>query len=303
MTGTQVAVGVSGLHRLAGAGPGASVRLARAVEAIGADHVVVGDHLLGTADAEGYPWPGGYAYPPDEPWPEPLTELAVIAGATEHIGLLTAVLVAALRPAPVLAKAAATLDVRSGGRLQLGVGAGWLRAEFDACGVPYEGRGRAMEDTVRACQALWAGGPSSHVSPTVRFDAVWSSPTPERPGGIPVWFGGPPGERVARRVAEMGRGWLCGGGAHRAADPAAYVREGMHLLRRAFETHDRDPACAEAMVTLATGPDPSARLRATAPLVATGATIVAVPLAGLADDVDTAMDVLTWLLPHIKELP
>jgi alkanesulfonate monooxygenase SsuD/methylene tetrahydromethanopterin reductase-like flavin-dependent oxidoreductase (luciferase family) len=93
------------------------------------------------------------------------------------------VLIAPLRPAVLLAKMAATVDVISGGRLDLGVGVGWQHDEFAALGVPYEGVGRRLEDTVRACQVLWRGGPSTFSALTDAVAALRTVPTRARRAG------------------------------------------------------------------------------------------------------------------------
>ena len=97
------------------------VALARMAEDAGVDTVVVPDHLVMSDRTDRYRW-GPFPLPVDAPWLEPLTVLAAIAGATRRVRLATGILIAPLRPAALLAKAAATLDVLSRGRLDLGVG-------------------------------------------------------------------------------------------------------------------------------------------------------------------------------------
>jgi len=132
------------------------------------DHVVFGEHL----DEYGRPEVGGQRggrqpTGPDGHWLEPLTTLSVLAGATERVRLGTGILIAALRRPVVLAKAAATLDVLSGGRLDLGVGVGWQREEYEAAGLAFADRGRlaprSEELTVRQTRSpvrrhCWAYG-------------------------------------------------------------------------------------------------------------------------------------------------
>src|SRR3954471_18260701 len=116
------------------------------------DHVVFGEHL----DAYGRPEVGGtrgarQPTGPDGHWLEPLTTLSVIAGMTERVRLGTGILLAALRRPVILAKTAATLDVLSGGRLDLGVGVGWQREEYEAAGLDFDARGRLLDDTLAVC--------------------------------------------------------------------------------------------------------------------------------------------------------
>jgi alkanesulfonate monooxygenase SsuD/methylene tetrahydromethanopterin reductase-like flavin-dependent oxidoreductase (luciferase family) len=95
--------------------------------------------------------------------------------------LSTALLIAPLRPAPLLARTVATLDQVSGGRLQLGVGTGWQEEELTSHGIDPAQRGRMLTDTMRACRALWAPGAASFTSGKVTFEGIWCEPKPFRP--------------------------------------------------------------------------------------------------------------------------
>jgi probable F420-dependent oxidoreductase len=159
-----------------------------------------------------------------------------MAAATRRIRLATGVLVAPLRPALLLAKTLATLDVLSRGRLDLGVGIGWQAEEFAGAGIPFEGRAARLDDTLRACRVLWTEAPASFDSPTVRFEGLWCLPRPVQPGGIPVWFGVAATERNVRRIAELGAGWMPIGAG------AAELAEGVRRLRDAFRAAGRDPS-------------------------------------------------------------
>src|SRR5215470_1572055 len=103
------------------------------------------------ARTDRYPF-GRFPMPPEYPWFEPLTMLAAIGGAT--------------------------LDVVSGGRLDVGVGTGWQREEYEASAIPFERRAERMDDQLRACRVLWRDAPASFVSETVRFEQIWSRPAP-----------------------------------------------------------------------------------------------------------------------------
>jgi probable F420-dependent oxidoreductase len=230
----RISLGVYGLEKLFGGDPRGMIEIARQAEAAGVDQINITDHVVMGSRTDRYPF-GKFPVPPEYPWFEPLTMLAAIAGATSRIRLATGVLISPLRPAVLLAKIAATLDVMSGGRLDLGVGTGWQREEYEASGIPFDGRTARMDDQLRACRVLWRDAPASFESETVRFEGIWSRPAPLQ-APLPLWFGVAPTEANARRIAELGQGWI-----PIYADPA-FIRKGVDLVRRAFENAGRDPA-------------------------------------------------------------
>ena len=121
----KISVIISGLSMLYGDDLGRGLlETARLADDAGIDQLVMTDHLAIGTQVEKYPY-GRFPFPAEEPWPEPLTTLAAMAGATKRVRLGTGVLIAPLRPALLLAKTLATLDVLSEGRLDLGVGTGW----------------------------------------------------------------------------------------------------------------------------------------------------------------------------------
>jgi probable F420-dependent oxidoreductase len=171
---------------------GSSVlRAARRAEDLGFDHVAVGNRLLES----------GFGLDTD-----PLVLLSAVAGATTRLRLLTSVLVAPYYPALVLANQAATLDVVSGGRLILGVGAGWNPDEFDAVGVPSGERGARTDDHLAAAKALWTRRPADFDGPFTTLRAARLGTPPATPGGPPVWVGGH-SDAALRRVLRFGDGW------------------------------------------------------------------------------------------------
>jgi probable F420-dependent oxidoreductase len=209
------------------------LELAVAAEEAGVDRVVVPEHVVLGANTAAYPW-GSFPSPPDAPWLDPIVVLSAVAAVTSRLRLGTGILVAPLRPAVVLAKAVATLDVLSGGRVDLGVGTGWQREELEAAGVRHEDRGRILTDTIAACRALWTELPASFASPTVSFAEIFCAPLPvQRP--LPVWFSGTLHGRTLRRIVELGDGWIpiMGSG-------PAEIAPGVERLRAAFAAAGRD---------------------------------------------------------------
>lgn len=201
-------------------------------EAKGLDQICVGDHVVMGEDVSGYPF-GKFSTPLSYPWLEPLTLLACLAGATERVRFATGTLLSPLRPAVLLAKQVATLDVMSRGRLDLGISTGWQKAEYDASGLAFEGRFDLMVDQVRACQTLWRSAPANYAGTHHRFDHLHSMPQPYQKE-LPLWFGLPPGKRNFALIAELGTGWLPLGIGYDT------ISAGRDALQRAFAAAGRD---------------------------------------------------------------
>lgn len=215
--------------------------LAEAADRAGVDRLVVVDHVVfgESLDDYGRPELGGHdggkqPTGPDGHWLEPLTLLAVVAGRTTRIRLATGILVAALRRPVVLAKTAATLDVLSGGRVDLGVGVGWQRAEYDAAGLPFAERGRLLDESLELCGRLWRE-PVVHLPGA---DPIHQMPKPLQPGGVPIWVSGrSTNRRVRERVARFGSGWIPWG--DDALDPAPGIRRIRQAMADAGRANDR----------------------------------------------------------------
>ena len=193
----------------------ATVALARAMDAAGADRLVVSDHVVFGENFDAYADPsvggtrgGRQPTGPDGAWLEPLTALTAIAASTTRIRLGTSILLAALRRPAVLAKVLTTLDVISAGRVDIGVGVGWQREEYEACGLPFEGRGRLLDHTLEVCQALWTQQRAAYASSELEFNAIHQMPKPVQQGGVPLWISGTVNRAVARRIARFGTGWI-----------------------------------------------------------------------------------------------
>ncbi|MEY2571762.1 MAG: hypothetical protein QOE63_2112 [Acidimicrobiaceae bacterium] len=198
---------------------------ARIADAAGIDRLVVPDHVVFGEDLEAYGKPqlggsvgGKQPTGPDGHWLEPLTLLSVVAGMTSHARLATGILIAALRRPVTLAKSLATLDVLSGGRVDLGVGVGWQREEYEAAGLSFEGRGRLLDHTLEVCQTIWRDVDATYDSPELHFEHIHSMPKPVQPGGVPIWVSGRMNRRVVERVVRFGSGWIPWG--DDANDPA-----------------------------------------------------------------------------------
>jgi probable F420-dependent oxidoreductase len=160
--------------------PGSVQLAARKAEVLGFHDVWVSDHLIVPANQP-------------RPWPEicdPLVTLSFAAAVTEHIALGTSVLVVPQYPSPLaLANSLASLDHLCGGRLMLGVGIGWSRAEFDALGAPFDQRGARLDEILRLWRAAWTEDPCDHEGTFYpSFSDIHLLPKPAHP--IPIWMGG-----------------------------------------------------------------------------------------------------------------
>lgn len=283
-----------------------TLALGRAMDTAGIDRVVVSDHVVFGENAAAYGDPslGGIAggrqpTGPDGQWLEPLTVLTALAATTSRIRLGTAVLLAALRRPAVLAKQVSTLDVLSGGRVDLGVGVGWQREEYDAAGLAFERRGRLLDHTLEVCRALWTQRAASYTSPELTFEGIHQMPKPVQPGGIPIWVSGTVNDAVARRLRRFGTGWIPWGPA--MADPAGAIT----AMRDKITALGGDPAGLQVLGHAPTvkRPDGSIDLPATMagvpPLVEAGVTDVRVTLS-LPRDVDRATVLLTEIVAAFR---
>lgn len=181
--------------------------LARMAEDAGVDRILLTDHVVMGPNTDAYPW-GPFPFSPEQPWLEPLSVISAMAAVTERIRFSTKILIAPLRPAPLLAKTLATLDVLSGGRMEIGVATGWQKEEFEAAGLDWSKRGRLLTDTMAACRVLWRDAPASFASESFSFDEIYCRPAPLQEEGIPIWFAGSLHRRNLERICQIGDGWI-----------------------------------------------------------------------------------------------
>ena len=279
---------------------------ARAADVAGIDRVVVSDHVVfgENLDAYGDPKLGGIAggrqpTGPDGHWLDPLVVLSLWAGITTRVRLMTGILLAGLRRPATLAKQLATLDVLSGGRLDLGVGVGWQREEYEANGVPFEGRGRHLDRTLEICQTLWRDDVATYASDDVRFERIHCQPKPLQPGGVPVWIGGTANPVALRRIARFASGWIPWGAD--VADPApglARVREALEAAGRSadgFQVTSHLPLAQGAE-----GIDVDRTMEAVPALVDAGITDLRVTLR-LPTELDACVDLLSPIVQAFRK--
>jgi probable F420-dependent oxidoreductase len=184
--------------------------IARRGEELGYDFVLFGDHIVVPRQiASPYPYTETGEFPGSASGEamEQLTVLAFLAGQTRTIRLVTSVIIVPHRNPLVAAKALATLDVLSKGRLIVGVGVGWMREEFEALGLPpFEARGAVTDEYIRAFKELWTSDNPSFEGKYCRFSNISFLPKPVQKPHPPIWVGGE-SRRALRRTAQLGNGW------------------------------------------------------------------------------------------------
>ena len=173
---------------------GRSVELA---ETLGYHLVMISDHVAITPDVQA-------RYP--APFYDPFTTLGWIAALTRRVELGTTVIILPYRHPLETARMVANLDQLSGGRLILGIGAGWAKQEFDALGIPFHQRGAITNDYLVAIKTAWSHDVASYEGRFVSFKDVHTAPRPVRAPHPPIWVGGA-SDAALRRAARYGDGW------------------------------------------------------------------------------------------------
>jgi probable F420-dependent oxidoreductase len=207
--------------------------VAQTAERLGFDSVWMSDHFF--TSLERY---GGDAELQGSL--EPLTTLAALAPMTERVRLGTLVLSAGFRHPAIVAKSATAIDLLSGGRLDLGLGAGWYAPEFEAFGYAFRSTGErfhTLEETLEVLGRLFAEGPATYEGERFRLHDAYNHPRPAQSPRPPIWVGGKGGPRLLDLVARLADGW----NAAWRWTPETYA-ERVAAARPACERVGRDPA-------------------------------------------------------------
>ena len=238
-----------------GTDPASAIEISKMAEEVGFESLWGGEHVIFPSTIESaYPYTADGKVPatPETPIPDPLIWLAYVAAAAPTMRLGTCILILPQRNPLILAKELATLDHLTGGRVELGIGVGWLKEEFDALGVPWERRGRRNDEYVEALKTVWSGSHVEYHGEFVDFEPLTCTPQPAQGADIPILVGGDTDVAI-RRAARLADGYFPGEG----------TPEGLAVLidklRVECESRDRDPAEVEinAMFSGAMG-DPAA---------------------------------------------
>jgi probable F420-dependent oxidoreductase len=224
--------------------PDAIARIATEAEMLAYDYVTVSDHIVIPIDISSrYPYSDTGEFPSGARVDrhEQLTTAAWIAAKTSKLRIVTSVMVVPHRPAVLAAKMLATIDVLSKGRLTLGIGAGWMKEEFEAIGTPpHNERGAVTDEYMMACKTLWEQDEPSFQGKYTRFSNVVFQPKPvQKP--IPIWVGGESGPAM-RRTAKYGDAWYpIGTNPQFPMDTLNRYKAGVAKLRGLAERAGRNP--------------------------------------------------------------
>jgi probable F420-dependent oxidoreductase len=194
------------------------LELARAAEDAGFHGIMVSDHVFYPQDLSGgYPYtPTGMPiFPPESPWPDSYCLISAMAAVTTRLRFSNSVYIAGMRDIWTVARTVGTAAVISKDRVALGVGAGWMREEFEAFGVDFASRGRRLDEMITALRTLWQPGWVEHHGEFFDFGPLRMDPAPSQP--VPIWCGGI-SKPALRRATELCDGFI-GEGA-RAVDEA-----------------------------------------------------------------------------------
>ena len=187
-----------------GADPGAVRDFAQAAEALGYEHLLVFDHVLGADASKRESWERPYSH--TDLFHEPFVLFGYLAAFTETIQMTTGILILPQRQTALVAKQAAAVDVLTGGRLRLGVGIGWNDVEYEALGETFGNRGRRSEEQIELMRLLWTQEVVNYDGRYHKVTHAGINPLPvQRP--IPIWFGGG-APKVVDRIGRLGDGWF-----------------------------------------------------------------------------------------------
>jgi probable F420-dependent oxidoreductase len=226
--------------------PDTIARLAVEGEAIGYDYAAVSDHLVEPIDIHArYPYSESGEFPRGSRGDrhEQLTAVAYLAAKTSRLRFLTSVMVVPHRPAVLTAKILSTIDVLSAGRLFVGIGAGWLKEEFEAIGAPnFAERGTVTDEYLQAFRELWTAQEPRFEGRFVKFAGIFFAPKPVQKPHPPIWVGGESGAAM-RRAARLGDGWYpIGSNPQYRLNTLSRYQAAVDRLRKLTKEAGRDPS-------------------------------------------------------------
>lgn len=210
-------------------------------EEIGFSSVAVADHIVvPTAIESAYPYTVKGEFLSKGDAMEQLSLMAFVAGASETLRIISSVMIVPHRNPVLVAKALATSDVLSEGRITVGVGVGWMAEEFEALDAPdFKKRGAVTDEYIRIWKKLWTGEAVSHESEFYSFKELYCQPAPLQDPHPPIWIGGH-STPALRRVARLADGWHPVGATAASPLPPSEMRQKLAQLRELTEAEGRD---------------------------------------------------------------
>ena len=231
--------------------PDQLVDVAKICEEVGFDGAFVSDHMFYPGDYENkYPYSEDGkldGFTAETAWPDPWVTIASMAAVTERLRFTTFIYILGLRNPIEVAKSTSTLGVLTNDRFALGVGAGWMREEFETMGVEFKTRGKRLDESIDVLHKLWSGDLVEHHGTHFDFPLLSMCPVPEN--RVPVWVGGISSPAL-RRAARVGDGWL---GSGQTADQAVELLNELNGYRKEY---GRENEPFESIVPLVTPPTP-----------------------------------------------
>lgn len=208
--------------------------------ALTGEHVCFGENLDAYADPKsGGRVDGKQATGSDGHYLEPVVTMSTIAALTKNVRFIPNIMLSALRRPVVLAKMLSTLDVLSNGRVDLGIGVGWQKEEYQAAGIDFAKRGYYLDQSLEVCQLLWSEQRASYSSEDLSFENIHMMPKPVQQGGVPFWVSGTVAKPGMRRLARFGAGWIPWGPATQDID---LLVEEIKQMRDMVASFGRDPS-------------------------------------------------------------
>jgi probable F420-dependent oxidoreductase len=222
--------------------PEALETLVQRGERLGFASVMIADHLVFPVTIKSrYPYTVSGDFPGQGDVLDQLSLMAFVAAKTTRLRLVTSVMIVPYRNPVLTAKALATIDVLSKGRVTLGVGVGWMREEFEALGsAEFDHRGAVTDEYLRIFKTLWTASPASFEGRFYRFDALHCRPLPVQKPHPPIWVGGH-SKAALRRAARLGDGWHPVGANAAVPLPPSELKALLDELYRLTEAEGRDP--------------------------------------------------------------
>lgn len=224
--------------------------IAKTCDEVGFEGVFISDHMFYPGDYEKkYPYSpdGDPGFTAETPWPDPWVTIGSLAAVTERLRFTTFIYILGLRNPIEVAKSTSTLGVLSNDRFALGIGAGWMREEFETMGVEFKSRGKRLDESIEVLHKLWSGEMVEHHGTHFNFDPLSMCPVPEK--RVPVWVGGISAPAL-KRAARIGDGWL---GSGQTVDEAVALLNELNGYRKEY---GRENEPFETIVPLVTPPTP-----------------------------------------------